>query len=220
MLWWRRARVSHVQLTQEPFRNSQQGRHVHIIQCVVAGSTLAVATVHLESEARNSAARLAQLELALGQLKGLGMPYVLAGDTNLGKKDDAILARDKAKMQGASDGQRFVEQSECYCACLRFTPRLTSSSSSPTAAWVSIGSPPHLSSTWDTVRNLSARHLVQGSFAAACRFDRMIFPAHLLRCTDMQLALLDVITAAGDDDCPVQLHASDHWGLFATFAFV
>ena len=107
MLWWRSSSVSHVQQMQEPFHDSQQGRHLHLVQCVVRGKQLAAATVHLESEARNSAVRLAQLERALGRLRGMGLPFLLAGDTNLGKKDDAILAKDKAKMHGVDDGQCF-----------------------------------------------------------------------------------------------------------------
>ncbi len=91
---------------------------------------------------------------------------------------------------------------------------------SPTSAWHALGSPPPLSSTWDTVHNLSARHLVQARFAAACRFDRMLFPPHTLRCAQLQLACTDTISATGADGLPVQLHASDHWGLFGTFAFI
>lgn len=87
-------------------------------------------------------------------------------------------------------------------------------------AWLSVGSPAPLSSTWDTVRNLSARHLVQARFAAACRFDRMFFSSHDLRCVQLQLACTEVINASGPDGLPVQLHASDHWGLFAAFSFV
>jgi hypothetical protein len=73
---------------------------------------------------------------------------------------------------------------------------------------------------WDTVHNLSARHLVQARFAAACRFDRMLFSSHNLRCVQLQLACTEVINTSGPDGRPVQLHASDHWGLFAAFSFV
>jgi len=104
MLWWRTASVSSAQLSQEAFHDSQQGRQLHVVRCVVRGRPLAAATVHLESEAHNSAVRLAQLARTLKQLQGMGMPFVLAGDTNLGKKDDAILSRDKTIMSGANDG--------------------------------------------------------------------------------------------------------------------
>jgi endonuclease/exonuclease/phosphatase family metal-dependent hydrolase len=104
MLWWRAASVSSVQLSQDAFHDSQQGRQLHVARCMVRGRPLAVATVHLESEAHNSAVRLAQLGRTLRQLQGIGMPFVLAGDTNLGKKDDAVLSRDKTIMGGASDG--------------------------------------------------------------------------------------------------------------------
>ncbi len=131
MLWWRCARVSYVQLTQEPFHDSQQGRHLHVAQCVVCGHRLAAATVHLESEARNSAVRLAQLGRALGHLRSIGIPFVLAGDTNLGKKDDAVLGRDKAKLQGASDGQYCVAQHKCRSVYSALSPLIPHALSPP-----------------------------------------------------------------------------------------
>ena len=104
MLWWRASSVTNVQLFQEPFHDSQQGRCVHVVQCVVRGRPLAAATVHLESEAQNSSVRLAQLGRSLQRLRRTNVPFLLAGDTNLGKKDDAILARDKTMMDGVHDG--------------------------------------------------------------------------------------------------------------------
>ena len=104
MLWWRAASVSSVQLSQDAFQDSQQGRQLHVVRCVVRGRPLAAATVHLESEAQNCAVRLAQLGRTLQQLQGMGIPFVLAGDTNLGKKDDVMLSRNKTMMSGANDG--------------------------------------------------------------------------------------------------------------------
>jgi endonuclease/exonuclease/phosphatase family metal-dependent hydrolase len=104
MLWWRAASVSSVQLSQDAFQDSQQGRQLHVVRCVVRGRPLAAATVHLESEAQNCAVRLAQLGRTLQQLQGMGIPFVLAGDTNLGKKDDVMLSRNKTMMCGANDG--------------------------------------------------------------------------------------------------------------------
>jgi endonuclease/exonuclease/phosphatase family metal-dependent hydrolase len=105
MLWWRSSSVSSVQLTQEPFHDSQQGRHMHVVRCVVRGTPLAAATVHLESEAQNSSVRLAQLERVLLRLQGMGTPFLLAGDTNLGKKDDAKLIGVKAITSSVNDGE-------------------------------------------------------------------------------------------------------------------
>ena len=92
MLWWRVCRVTDVQLSQEPFHDSQQGRSLHLVRCVVGGRPLATATVHLESEAKNSSVRFAQLGRSLQQLRETGVPFLLAGDTNLNEKDDEILA--------------------------------------------------------------------------------------------------------------------------------
>jgi hypothetical protein len=61
---------------------------------------------------------------------------------------------------------------------------------------------------------------VQARFAAACRFDRMLFSCQSLRCMQLQLACTDVIVSSAADGQPVQLHASDHWGLFGTFTFI
>jgi hypothetical protein len=61
---------------------------------------------------------------------------------------------------------------------------------------------------------------VQARFAAACRFDRMLFSPLTLRCGQLQLACTEPISATGADGLPVQLHASDHWGLFGTFLFI
>jgi hypothetical protein len=111
----------------------------------------------------------------------------------------------------------------CYAMCNQsFSPHLFLISC--TSAWLSIGSPSSLSSTWDTVQNLSARHLVQAAFAAACRFDRMLFSSKLLRCLHLQLACTDVIsvlpTTGSTTGLPQQLHASDHWGVFGKFEFL
>jgi hypothetical protein len=65
---------------------------------------------------------------------------------------------------------------------------------------------------------LSARHLVQAAFAAACRFDRMFFSSQSLRCLHLQLACTDVISVSSTPG--LQLHASDHWGLFGKFEFL
>ena len=104
MLWWRVCRVTDVQLSQEPFHDSQQGRSLHLVRCVVGGRPLATATVHLESEAKNSSVRFAQLGRSLQQLRETGVPFLLAGDTNLNEKDDEILAGFKR--------ERFVGDSE------------------------------------------------------------------------------------------------------------
>ena len=104
MLWFRLCRVTDVQLSQQPFHDSQQGRSLHLVRCVVAGRPLATATVHLESEAANSSVRFAQLGRSLQQLQDTGVPFLLAGDTNLNEKDDTILASDNSVMRGVNDG--------------------------------------------------------------------------------------------------------------------
>jgi len=109
MLWWRQSSVGHVQLTQEAFQDSQQGRHLHLVRCVIRGKPLAVATVHLESEAKNSSVRLAQLKRTLEQLQGTGMPFLLAGDTNMGKNDDKMISGDKKMMKDVNDGKCFLD---------------------------------------------------------------------------------------------------------------
>jgi hypothetical protein len=68
------------------------------------------------------------------------------------------------------------------------------------------------------VQNLSARHLVKAAFAAACRFDRMFFSSQSLRCLNLQLACTDVISVSSTPG--LQLHASDHWGVFGKFEFL
>jgi endonuclease/exonuclease/phosphatase family metal-dependent hydrolase len=109
MLWWRQTSVGQVQLTQEAFQDSQQGRHLHLVRCVIRGKPLAVATVHFESEAKNSSVRLAQLRRTLEQLQSTGMPFLLAGDTNLGKKDDKMITGDKKMMKDVDDGVWFFD---------------------------------------------------------------------------------------------------------------
>ncbi len=104
MLWWRACRVTDVQLSQEPFHDSQQGRSLHLVRCVVSGRLLVTATVHLESEQKNSSVRFAQLGRSLQQLHGTGVPFLLAGDTNLNEKDDEIFALDTSMMNGVNDG--------------------------------------------------------------------------------------------------------------------
>jgi hypothetical protein len=47
----------------------------------------------------------------------------------------------------------------------------------------------------------------------------MLFSSHNLRCVQLELACTEVISTSVDG-LPVQLHASDHWGLFAAFSFV
>ena len=104
---------------------------------------------------------------------------------------------------------------ECVsCVLLSYLKPLPSPS-----AWLSSGSPAPMFGMWDTVHNLSARYLVQARFDAACRFDRMLFSSHNLRCVQLELACTEVISTSVDG-LPVQLHASDHWGLFAAFSFV
>lgn len=64
------------------------------------------------------------------------------------------------------------------------------------SAWLSVGSPALQFNMRDTVRNLSTRHLVQARFAAACRFDRILFSPHNLRCVQLQLACTEVINTS------------------------
>ena len=104
---------------------------------------------------------------------------------------------------------------ECMsCVHLSYLESLYSPS-----AWLSSGSPAPLFGMWDTVHNLSAHHLVEARFTAACRFDRMLFSSNRLRCVQMELACTEVIHTSVDG-LPVQLHGSDHWGLFAAFSIV
>jgi endonuclease/exonuclease/phosphatase family metal-dependent hydrolase len=104
MLWWRTSTICCVLFMQEAFQDSMQGRQLHIMRCLIRGEPFAIATVHLESESKNSSTRLKQLGVALQRLRGLAVPFILAGDTNFGKKDDAMISADKI-MAGVVDGE-------------------------------------------------------------------------------------------------------------------
>jgi len=106
MLWWRQSSVGHVQLTQEAFQDSQQGRHLHLA-VRYPRRPLAVATVHLESEAKTPPCVLRNSRRTLEQLQGTGMPFLLAGDTNIGKNDDKMISGDKKMLKDVNDGKFF-----------------------------------------------------------------------------------------------------------------
>ncbi|KAJ3195562.1 hypothetical protein HK101_011782 [Irineochytrium annulatum] len=78
--------------TRRPLQDTIMGRELHVVKAKTPnGKVVSFATVHLESTAEFQKVRLAQLDKTFEDLNLSGLPWIVAGDTNLGKRDKVIL---------------------------------------------------------------------------------------------------------------------------------